>query len=58
MNYQQIINHLAEKENVSVHEIEEEMQKAINGAGLNCSPNDFIKTIAGFINKVKCFYQE
>ncbi|MBR3869453.1 MAG: hypothetical protein IKM66_09080 [Clostridia bacterium] len=51
MNYKAILKYLAEKENVSVHEIEEEMQKAICCTGLNCSAEEFIKAVSEIIIK-------
>ena len=51
MNYQEIIKQLAEKENVSVKEIEKEMQTAINYAGLDCSAEEFIKTVSATVIK-------
>lgn len=44
MKYSEILRQLARKENVSVKEIEQEMQQAIDLAGLNCSVKEFIET--------------
>ena len=46
MNYNQILKQIAVKENVSVKEVEKEMQAAIKAAGLDCSPKEFIETTA------------
>lgn len=46
MNYKAILKYLAEKENVSVQEIENEMQYAVNFADLDCSAEEFIKTVS------------
>ena len=51
MNYREILKQLAAKENVSVQEIEKEMKKAITCAGLDCSAEEFIKTITSLIIK-------
>lgn len=44
MNYNKILREIAKKENVSVKEVEREMQKAIDLTGLNCSAKKFIET--------------
>ncbi len=51
MRYKEILKKLSIKENVSVKEIECEMQAAINNAGLDCSAKEFIETISFFIAK-------
>ena len=51
MNYQEILKYLAKKENIAEKEVEKEMQIAINKTGLNCSAEEFIKTITDVIIK-------
>ncbi len=51
MSYKKMLKQLAIKENVSVKEIENEMQAAINNAGLDCTVKDFIEITSFFINK-------
>ncbi|MBO5935425.1 MAG: hypothetical protein J6Q94_08045 [Clostridia bacterium] len=51
MKYQEILEQLAKKENVSVHEIEEEMQNAICCTGLDCTAEEFIKAVSEIIIK-------
>ena len=46
MTYNQILRQLAIKENLSEQEIENEMKKALNMAGVNCSVKDFIEATA------------
>lgn len=46
MNYQKILKQLAKKENVSEQEIEKEMQNALYYAGLDCSAEEFIKSVS------------
>ena len=46
MNYRKIIKRLAQQEQVSENEIEQEMTAALRLAGFNESPEDFIKTAA------------
>lgn len=46
MNYQKILKQLAKKENVSEQEIEREMQNALYYAGLDCSAEEFIKSVS------------
>ena len=45
MTYYEILKCIAEKENLSVQEIENEMQKALSSAELNCSAEEFINTV-------------
>ena len=51
MNYQEILKMLAKKENVSVQEIEEEMQKAICCTGIDCTAEEFIKAVSAIAIK-------
>lgn len=51
MNYNKILRTLAERENVSVKEIENEMRAAIHSAGLHCSIKEFIKAAVLQIKK-------
>lgn len=51
MDYKAILNQLAEKENVSASEIENEMQNALKYSGMNCSAEEFIKITASIIKK-------
>ncbi len=51
MKYEKILKQLAEKENVTVKEIENEMQKAINSVGLEYTPKEFIKIVSFFANQ-------
>lgn len=51
MDYKAILNQLAEKENLSASEIENEMQNALKCSGMNCSAEEFIKITASIIKK-------
>lgn len=51
MNYNEILEQIASEEKVSVKEIEREMQKAIDLAGLNCSAKQFIESTANLIRR-------
>lgn len=51
MTYEKNLKQLAIKENTSEKEIENAMQRAINMAGLDCSPKEFIEITSFFINK-------
>ena len=51
MDFKAIVKQLAEKENVSVAEIENEMQNALNCADLNCDVEEFIKITASIIQE-------
>ncbi len=51
MDYNSILNQLAEKENIPVSEIEKEMQYALNCAGVNCSAEEFIKKVSSIVEK-------
>ena len=42
MTYKKIIKKLAEKENVSVNQIEKEMNEAMKFTSLDCSAKEFI----------------
>lgn len=55
MNYNEIIRQLAIKENVSVEEIEKEMEAAIKYAELDCSAKEFIETTVALL-KQKTIY--
>lgn len=45
MKYHKILKLIADKENVTVKEIEKEMEAALKAANINCSPQQFIKSI-------------
>lgn len=49
MKYKKILKELARTEKVSEKEIELEMQEAIKLANLNCSVEDFIKTVSNAV---------
>lgn len=51
MTYKKMLKQLAVKENVSVNEIESEMQAAIDYAGLNCSVKEFIEITSKLIRE-------
>lgn len=51
MKYEKILKQLAEKENVTVKEIENEMQMSLNDTGLDCTPKEFIEIVSFFVNK-------
>ena len=51
MKYEEILNYISIKENVSKEEIEKEMQIAIKSAGLDCSPKDFIEIMTRLVKK-------
>ncbi len=51
MRYEQILKELAQKENVSVEEIENEMELAISFSGLKCSPKDLITILTKTVKK-------
>lgn len=55
MTYKKMLRQLALKENVSVKEIESEMQSAIKYAGLDCSIKEFIEITTKLI-KEKTIY--
>lgn len=55
MTYKKILRQLALKENISVKEIESEMQAAIDYAGLDCSVKEFIEITTKMI-KEKTIY--
>lgn len=55
MTYKKMLRQLALKENVSVKEIESEMQSAIYYAGLDCSIKEFIEMMSKLI-KEKTIY--
>lgn len=46
MNYTQLIKTIALQEGCSPKEIEKEMKKALNAAGIPCSPKAFLKQTA------------
>lgn len=51
MGYNEILKNLAIKEKKTEKEIEDDMQQAINKAGLKCSAEEFIKVVSFFISK-------
>ncbi len=51
MTYKKLLRQLALTENVTVKEIENEMQAAIDYAGLDCSVKEFIKITSNLIAK-------
>ena len=51
MTYKEILKQVAIKENVSVREVEKEMQIAIKAAGFDCNPKDFIENIATLVKR-------
>ncbi len=51
MKYNKILKQLAAKENMSVKEIEKEMELAIVSAGLDCSVKEFIETAAKMLKE-------
>ncbi len=51
MTYENILREISLKENVSVEEIEREMQTAINAAGLDCTAKEFIEITSFFVNE-------
>ena len=51
MKYKQIIRQIAFKENISVKEVEQEMQLAINAAGLECTVQEFIEEMVSKLKK-------
>ena len=55
MTYKKMLRQLALKENVSVKEIESEMQSSIDYAGLDCSIKEFIEITSKLI-KEKTIY--
>ena len=46
MNYNNILKQISEQENISIKEIETEMQNAINLAGLDCSAKEFVEKVS------------
>ena len=46
MKYVDILKEIANRENVSVKEVETEMRKAIEAAGYDCSVREFIEAVA------------
>lgn len=51
MKYKKIIRQIALKENISEKEVEQEMQSAIDTAGLNCTVQEFIKIMSSNLKK-------
>ena len=43
MNYKKILKTIAEKENLSVKEVESEMETALKLTGINCSVQEFLE---------------
>ena len=55
MNYKKILKEIADREQISPKEVEEEMTKALRLAGLNCSVKAFLQTTTALI-KEKTIY--
>ncbi|MBQ7288987.1 MAG: hypothetical protein IJW78_04585 [Clostridia bacterium] len=55
MNYDEILRYLANKNNVTIKEVENEMKEEISLAGLNCSVKEFIETTS-ILLKEKTIY--
>ncbi len=51
MKYEKIIRQIALKENISEKEVEQEMQSAIDAAGLDCTVKEFIKIMSSKLKK-------
>ena len=51
MKYKDIIKTIAKREKTSAKAIEKEMKLSIKAAGLNCSPEKFIKEISNQLSK-------
>ena len=49
MDYNSVVKEIAKRERVTVSEIEKEMEKAIELAGLKCSPKEFIEITAAMV---------
>ena len=49
MNYEAVVKEIAKRESVTVAEIENEMKKAIEIAGLKCSPKEFIEITSAMV---------
>ncbi len=50
MKYREILKAISKKENVSINEIEREMENALALAGIECSAKEFIEKAAQSIN--------
>lgn len=46
MDYRKILRQIAEKEHISVKEVEKEMADALKSAGIDCSVKEFIEATA------------
>ena len=55
MSYKKALKELAKRENTTTKNIELEMQKAIELAGIDCSVKDFVNTVTKII-KEKTIY--
>ena len=51
MKYEDMLKQLATEKNISEKEIEGEMQKALDSAGINCTAKEFIEMVSFYINK-------
>lgn len=49
MNYNEILRRIADRENVSINDVENEMVEAIGRAGLDCTVEEFIDTVARMV---------
>lgn len=50
MNYKKILKNIAEKEKISVKEVEKEMLVALRAAGMTCSVKVFLENTVKDIN--------
>ena len=55
MSYKNTIKEIAKREKTTAKDIEFEMQRALELAGINCSAKDFVKTVTRMI-KEKTIY--
>lgn len=51
MNYKRILKTIAEKENVSVKEVENEMAAALTSAGITCSVQEFLEKATDILKR-------
>lgn len=51
MKYKEILKQISKKEGISTREIEKEMKCALDIAGLNCSPKEFIRITSASLGK-------
>lgn len=49
MIYNEILKQIADRENVSVNDVEKEMDEAIRSAGIECSVEEFVDTMARMV---------